>query len=74
MKRRAIFGAVMLSLALVSTAQAQQFTPGARTLNDRLLPLIGNGGYDVQHYDLTIDYDPVANTMVSSADITIRAT
>jgi aminopeptidase N len=74
MKRRAVFGAVVLSLALCSTANAQQFTPGARTLNDRLLPTIGNGGYDVQHYDLTINYDPVANTMVSSTDITIRAT
>ena len=46
------------SLALCSTANAQ-FTPGARTLGDRLLPTIGNGGYDVQHYDLTINYDPV---------------
>ena len=73
MKRRAVFGAVVLSLALCSTASAQ-FTPGARTLNDRLLPTIGNGGYDAQHYDLTINYDPVANTMVSSTDITIRAT
>jgi aminopeptidase N len=73
MKRRAVFGAVVLTLALCSTANAQ-FSPGARTLNDRLLPLIGNGGYDAQHYDLTINYDPVANTMVSSTDITIRAT
>jgi aminopeptidase N len=74
MKRRAVFGAVVLSLALCSTAGAQQFSPGARTLNDRLLPTIGNGGYDAQHYDLTINYDPVANTMASSTDITIRAT
>ena len=73
MKRRAVFGAVVLSLALCSTADAQ-FSPGARSLGDRLLPLIGNGGYDVQHYDLTIDYDVTANTMVSSTDITIRAT
>ncbi len=74
MKRRAVFGAVVASLALCSTASAQQFTPGAQTLGDRLLPTIGNGGYDVQHYDLTINNDPAANTMVSSADITIRAT
>ena len=73
MKRRAVFGAVVLSLALCSTANAQ-FSPGARSLGDRLLPMIGNGGYDVQHYDLTIGYDPVANTMVSSTDITMRAT
>jgi aminopeptidase N len=67
-------GGLFLSLALVSTASAQQFTPGARSAGDRLLPLIGNGGYDVQHYDLTINYEPVANTMVSSTDITLRAT
>ncbi len=72
MKPRAVFGAVALSLALCSTANAQ--SPGARSLGDRLLPLIGNGGYDAQHYDLTINYDPAANSMVSSTDITLRAT
>jgi hypothetical protein len=50
------------------------FSPGARTVGDPYLPALGNGGYDVQHYDLTINYNPVANTMVSRAEITIRAT
>ena len=66
-------GAVFLSLALSSTASAQ-FTPGARSLGDVYLPNLGNGGYDAQHYDLTIDYAPVAHSMVASADITLRAT
>jgi aminopeptidase N len=69
----ATVGGLLISLALCSSASAQ-FTPGARTLGDRLLPAIGNGGYDVQHYDLTIAYDPAANSMVASADLTIRAT
>jgi aminopeptidase N len=43
-------------------------------MGDRLLPHLGNGGYDAQHYDITIDYDPVTNTMLSSAGITLRAT
>src|SRR5919108_4068108 len=64
----AAVGGVLLSLALSSTATAQ-FAPGSRSLGDRLLPALGNGGYDVQHYDLTIDYDPVANTMTSIAAI-----
>ncbi|MEK7953908.1 LamG-like jellyroll fold domain-containing protein [Luteolibacter soli] len=51
-----------------------QFTPGTRSVGDPYLPTLGNGGYDVQHYDLTINYNPVANTMVSEADLTIRAT
>jgi hypothetical protein len=43
-------------------------------MQDPYLPTLGNGGYDVQHYDLTLDCDPVTNTMVSKADLTIRAT
>jgi len=50
------------------------FSPGARTVGDPYWPEIGNGGYDVQHYDLTINYNPVANAMVSRAAIAIRAT
>src|ERR1700742_887559 len=59
---------VLLSLALSATAAAQ-YSPGSRSVGDRLLPALGNGGYDVQHYDLAIDYDPVANAMTSSATI-----
>jgi Peptidase family M1 domain/Peptidase M1 N-terminal domain len=66
-------GGVLLSLGLSATAQAQ-YSPGSRSLGDRLLPALGNGGYDVQHYDLAIDYDPVANTMTSSATIDALAT
>ena len=50
----------MPALALSSPAMAQ-FSPGARTLGDRLLPTIGNGGYDALHYDVTLNYDPAAN-------------
>lgn len=59
---------------LLSTLASEEFSPGARTSGDPYIPAIGNGGYDVQHYDLTINYDPVANRMVSAADITIQAT
>ena len=65
----ALFGSILLAHAVMA-----QFTPGARTVGDPYLPTIGNGGYDVQHYDLTINYDPVANTMVSTLDLTIEAT
>lgn len=65
---------VLLGLLLLPNLASAQFSPGARSAGDPYLPAIGNGGYDVQHYDLTINYNPVANTMVSRADITIRAT
>ena len=48
------------------------FTPGARTLDDPLLPQIGNGGYDVRHYEIDLDYDPVANSF-DAATTTITA-
>ena len=75
MQRRvsALVTALLASLALASAADAA-YTPGARSLGDTLLPALGNGGYDVHHYDLTIDYDPVANTMASTARITAQAT
>jgi aminopeptidase N len=34
---------------------------GERTLNDPLLPQIGNGGYDVKHYRIYLNYDPATN-------------
>src|SRR3954467_7823978 len=69
----AAVGSVFLSLALSSSAHAA-YTPGARSLGDPLLPNLGNGGYDIQHYDLTIAYDPATNAMSSSADIEQKAT
>jgi hypothetical protein len=71
----AICGA-LIGLVLAAAPASAQFSPGARTLGEPYLFLqhIGNGGYDVQHYDVTIDYDPIAHSMTSSTDITARAT
>src|SRR6185503_16676372 len=33
-------------------------SPGARTLGDPLFPEVGNGGYDVEHYDVNINWSP----------------
>ena len=75
MRRRswAAIGGVFLSVALCGTASAQ-FSPGARTLGDPYYPNTGNGGYDAQHYDLTINYDPVAHTINAATQATMRAT
>jgi aminopeptidase N len=70
---RAALGGVLLSLMLTSAASAAP-SPGSRSLGDPLLPLLGNGGYDVQHYDLNLNYDPVANSMTSTAAIEAKAT
>jgi aminopeptidase N len=75
MRRRSLaaIGGVVLSLAFAGSASAQ-FSPGARTLGDPYYVNVGNGGYDAQHYDVTIGYDPVAHAMTSSVDATLRAT
>ncbi|TXJ77486.1 M1 family peptidase [Streptomyces lavendulae] len=48
--------------------------PGAAGAGDRLFPQLGNGGYDVAHYGLTLDYDPETNHLKGTAVITARAT
>ncbi|HSF98018.1 MAG TPA: M1 family metallopeptidase [Ornithinibacter sp.] len=37
-----------------------RFTAGSAGVGDSYFPYSGNGGYDVQHYDLDIDYTPPA--------------
>src|SRR5262245_24667067 len=70
----AAIGGVFLSLALCSTASAQ-FSPGARTVGEVYYTQVGNGGYDSQHYDVTINYDPIAHSFTSaSTKATLRAT
>ena len=44
----------------------REYVAGSRSLGDPLLPQIGNGGYDVKHYRIYLDYDPVANRFDSA--------
>lgn len=57
----------LLVVALPAASSAHSGSPGpgggkpvvgARSLGDPLLPQIGNGGYDVKHYRIYLDYDP----------------
>ncbi|MFI6639599.1 M1 family metallopeptidase [Streptomyces sp. NPDC050504] len=48
--------------------------PGAAGLRDPYFPKLGNGGYDVRHYGLTLDYDPDGNVLKGTALITAVAT
>jgi aminopeptidase N len=50
------------------------FSAGARSVGDRLFPQIGNGGYDVTHYDLVLAYDPATDLLQGTATIEARAT
>ncbi|MFF5976742.1 M1 family metallopeptidase [Streptomyces sp. NPDC012769] len=49
-------------------------TPGAAGLRDPLFPRLGNGGYDVSRYALTLSYDPATGRLDGRAEITAKAT
>src|SRR3954471_21932421 len=49
-------------------------TAGSPGLGDPLLPLAGNGGYDVQHYGLTLAYVPPSNQLTATPEIAAMAT
>ena len=53
--------------------QPRQGSPGAPGIGDPYFPLDGNGGYDVQHYDLAVRYDPATDVLSGVATITARA-
>ncbi|MFF9567585.1 M1 family metallopeptidase [Streptomyces sp. NPDC014685] len=72
--------AVVTLLLLVTSAACTgdtggvRGTPGASGLRDPYFPKLGNGGYDVTHYDLVLDVDPAAHRLRGTATITARAT
>jgi aminopeptidase N len=71
--RRAVAGALAIT-AVAATPAAAQFSPGSAGLGDPFFPFAGNGGYDVQHYFLDLDYVRTGNQMDATATITAKAT
>src|SRR5919108_6499331 len=68
---RAALTSLVITAAIAAPASAQ-FSPGSSGLGDEYFPFAGNGGYDVGHYILRLDYDPA--TDVLDAHVTVRAT
>jgi hypothetical protein len=62
------------AVPVVSGAPPSQFPAGSSGLGDPYFPLDGNGGYDVQHYELALTYDPATDRLTGIATITARAT
>ncbi|MEU6218319.1 M1 family metallopeptidase [Streptomyces sp. NPDC047022] len=63
-----------LALALTACGGGVHGTPGSSGVRDPYFPKLGNGGYDVTHYDLTLAYDPDRHHLTGTAVITARAT
>ena len=65
---------VAAALSLAAPAGATDWTAGAPGAGDPFFPLQGNGGYDVRHYTLELDYNPASGQLDGSAAITLVAT
>lgn len=67
---------MLLALALLAPACSGGVAgkPGASGVRDPYFPKLGNGGYDVTHYAVTLDVDPDEQRLRGSVEITARAT
>ncbi len=57
-----------------TTTTVPREVSAADGLGDSFYPYLGNGGYDVLHYEIELDIDPDANTIEALTTITARAT
>jgi aminopeptidase N len=69
-----VVSVALCALVLPGAAPPTVYTPGAPGVGDPYYPLDGNGGYDVQHYDLNLTYDPETDELSGTATIEARAT
>jgi aminopeptidase N len=74
-----LFGLSLVLSVTMSPALAQEATPvpagctaGSSGIGDPYYPLLGNSGYDVQHYTLDLDLD-VAGSSITAGNATIEA-
>ncbi|MXM66066.1 M1 family peptidase [Streptomyces sp. HUCO-GS316] len=76
LRREAVTVTVPVALAalLAAAGPAAAGTTGASGVGDPYFPLAGNGGYHVEHYDLTLRYNPTSRHLVGRAVLTARAT
>ncbi|MCH0538624.1 M1 family metallopeptidase [Streptomyces sp. MUM 203J] len=73
-RHAAVSAAALVLGAALTGCEGVRGTPGAAGAGDPYFPRLGNGGYDVRHYALTLAYDPKTRHLEGTADITSRAT
>ncbi|XRQ11739.1 M1 family metallopeptidase [Actinomadura welshii] len=66
--------AAALTVSAAPASAAGRFTPGAPGAGDPYFPDMGNGGYDVAHYDIGLKYDPGTKGIEAVTKIKARAT
>ncbi|MBB4961369.1 M1 family metallopeptidase [Micromonospora polyrhachis] len=79
MRRRIVAAVAALAMTVTGTtlagtpAQAAP-TPGSPGIGDSYYPDYGNGGYDVEHYDIRLRYQPGTDRLTGTTTILARAT
>lgn len=76
LRNLALWAWVLLALTACRPIVAEQglAVAGAPGVGDPIFPLLGNGGYDVQHYTLDLTVDLPANQLAGIADVRSVAT
>jgi hypothetical protein len=72
--RLLILAAVCFGVGAPAATAQGGASPGAPGIGDPYFPLEGNGGYDVQHYDLRFSYDPATDRLDALNKISATAT
>lgn len=69
---------ILLCLMILSgwgcQSQMEPAVDGSDGIGDSYYPQMGNGGYDVQSYKITLDVDPLSNTVNGSTTILAKST
>jgi aminopeptidase N len=71
---------VLAAMTLARGAEGPSSAPpspehaGPASAGDYLVPGYGNGGYDVKHYDIDVQYEPATGQLQGTTTITARAT
>src|SRR3954471_19710515 len=69
----AIVLAALTAPASASADATDRPSPGAAGIGDRLFPKLGNGGYDVEHYDVALSYATSAPSQGIDGTVDIQA-
>ena len=64
-----VLATLVAALPAAPAGAAPAGTVGSAGLGDPFFPDAGNGGYDVQHYDLTVGYDPATRHLEGTAQV-----
>ena len=76
-RRVIVIMAVIVGLLVPSASAAAHpvhYTPGAPGAGDPYFPDMGNGGYNVGHYDIQLAFNPTTHAIAATTTISARAT